>query len=418
MNKKFYCLWMTISSSTLGLSLYTMTITVIILSITDSAMLASIVMLFHVFGKLCSSFFFTLLSEKMKLNSILSRALLIQLALYLILTLAVMGGQNFSIGLLLVIIFLLVGCIGFVDGFISPSRKALIPQIVQQEKIAKANSYVSISDQSLALLGWSAAPIALNYYSPHFVLGVSMLLGLLALVSSCLIHASTNQSISASPRKSTWKAMGAGWGILFSKQNHFRTLTLMDILEGIASGIWIGGITLVFVTEILQEGKQWWGYINASYYAGSIMGGIMVALLANKLQKHLTKSIVVGSFAVSILVLCYALNTTAWLALVLVLIMGPFYQLRDISQNTYIQTAADNDTLSKLYAAKDNIYYIVFSLSIFIMGFISDYVGVEYVYYLAGALYLMSSVLAVFSFSSKRTNRQAGITANPSGPTA
>ncbi|PLR92839.1 hypothetical protein [Bacillus sp. T33-2] len=136
----------------------------------------------------------------------------------------------------------------------------------------------------------------------------------------------------------------------------------MDILEGIASGIWIGGITLVFVKEVLNKGEQWWGFINTSYYAGSILGRILITLFSIKLQKHLIKGIIISSFIVSILVLVYAINTNAWIALVLVVMMGPFYQLRDISQQTYIQKVIVDDTLSKLYA---DLYYLIFALSVF-----------------------------------------------------
>ncbi len=153
---------------------------------------------------------------------------------------------------------------------------------------------------------------------------------------------------------------------------------------------------------MLKKREQWWGFINTSYFAGSIIGGILISLFSIKLQKHLIKGFITGSFLVSILVFLYAVNSTAWIALALVVLMGPFYQLRDISQQAYIQKVAAEDTLSKLYVAKDNLYYLLFALSVFITGLISDYVSVVYVYYLAFILYLTSTIFTVFYIPKRK----------------
>ncbi|MEK4199886.1 MFS transporter [Cytobacillus sp. FSL K6-0265] len=295
----------------------------------------------------------------------------------------------------LTFIYSLIGLAAFMDGFISPSRMSLIPELVEDTKIGKANSLISTTDQSFALLGWSVGTIAINYYGESRVLLVSLTLLMLSFFSSLRLKIKKIKEAKKLPK---WEIIKAGWFILFSKKNHMRTITTMDILEGIASGIWIGGITLVFVIEVLNKGEQWWGFINTSYYVGSILGGILITIFSRKLEKHLIKGIIVSSFLVSMLIFFYAANSTAWIALVLVVIMGPFYQLRDISQQTYIQKVTLDDSLSKLYAAKDNLYYLVFALSVFITGLISDYMGVVYVYFLAFLLYLISSIFALITF--------------------
>ncbi|MFP3325918.1 MFS transporter, partial [Planococcus sp. SIMBA_160] len=59
-------------------------------------------------------------------------------------------------------------------------------------------------------------------------------------------------------KKADWKSIKIGWQTLYTNQN-LRIITLMDIIEGIAGGIWIGGISLVFVKEVLNKNEQWWG---------------------------------------------------------------------------------------------------------------------------------------------------------------
>ncbi|MBM7716088.1 MFS family permease [Bacillus thermophilus] len=402
MNKSFYYLWVSISFGKLALSIYTMTITLTIYSFTHSATLASVVMLIHVIGKVLSSFVFPLTTENTPLKKILSLSLFTQMLIIAFL----LGVLIMEINqvLQLTFIYSLICLAGFMDGFVSPSRMSLIPELVEDTKIGKANSLISTTDQTFALLGWSVGTIAISYYGSSWVLLASFTLLMLSFFSSLKLKTTKVKEAKKRPK---WETIKAGWFILFSKKNHMRTITTMDILEGIASGIWIGGISLVFVKEVLKKGEQWWGFINTSYFAGSIIGGILITLFSIKLQKHLIKGIITGSFMVSILVFFYAVNTTAWIALALVILMGPFYQLRDISQQTYIQKVAVDNTLSKLYAAKDNLYYLIFALSVFITGMISDYIGVVYVYYLAFILYLASTIFAIFTF--QKGNRSAQI---------
>lgn len=393
MGKHFYYLWGSISSGKLAMSLYTMTITLLIFTITNSATFASLVMLIYVIGKIVSSFIFPFVTEKIPLKKILSFSLFAQLFIMLLIIYVFNDDGLLYTTLKLMIIYMLIAFTGFTDGFVSPSRMSLIPESVEEKALGKANSLISTTDQTFALLGWSIGTVAINIYGSNSILMVCIILLILSILSSLQIKATT---IKKSPKRPSLDIMKEGWVILFSKKNHMRTITMMDILEGIASGIWIGGITLVFVHEVLKKGEQWWGFLNSGYFVGSIIGGMLIAVLSTRLEKYLTKGIVIGSFFVSLFVLLYAMNTTAWIALLLVVLMGPFYQLRDISQQTYIQRNIKG--LAKFYAAKDNLYYIVFALSVFLSGLISDYIGVVYVYYFAFILYFISSIAAAFTF--------------------
>ena len=63
-----------------------------------------------------------------------------------------------------------------------------------------------------------------------------------------------------------------------------RTLTFMDVCENIAGAVWIGAITLAFVTHDLKQGEEWWGFINAAYYTGAIIGGLLAAWMSQFIQ--------------------------------------------------------------------------------------------------------------------------------------
>lgn len=199
--------------------------------------------------------------------------------------------------------------------------------------------------------------------------------------------------------------MKEGWIHLWSNST-LRLVTLMDVIEGIAGQIWVGAITLVYVKEILHKGEQWWGYINVSYYIGTIVGGIITIYLAKKIQTNLVLSMATGSFLFSILTLLYGLSSMPLLSLILCIAMGPAYQIRDIAQQTAFQTNIDVSLLPKVYASRNVLLSTVSSISIFIVGAIAEYFGIRMVYIFGAVLICISAGLSFVLFKTKNMDLQ------------
>lgn len=216
----------------------------------------------------------------------------------------------------------------------------------------KANSSLSITTQSVQIAGYSFTGFAvINWgHNSTLVFNVALLwVSVLALyiTSKYFIN---NVEVQAE-NKSKWALMNEGWGILWSNQT-LRMVTLMDVIEGMAGSIWIGAITLVYVKEALNQGEQWWGFINASYYIGAIFWGIITLFIAKTIQKHLIFSMAIGSLLFSIFTLIYGLTSIPILALLLCVAMGPAYQIRDVAQQTAFQINIQTEHLPKVYASQ------------------------------------------------------------------
>jgi hypothetical protein len=175
----------------------------------------------------------------------------------------------------------------------------------------------------------------------------------------------------------------------------------MDMIELFGGSIWIGAVTLVFVQDALGQDEKWWGYINSAYYSGTILCGILVWKLSKVVNQHLVLFIVIGSVGVSILTVIYSFVSLPVIALFLVILMGPLYQVRDIAQNTFIQITINKDDLGKYLAAKATINQAIFSLSIFIIGLLVDLVNARFVYMFSGLLLLSSGIYGYFKLFRK-----------------
>lgn len=140
------------------------------------------------------------------------------------------------------------------------------------------------------------------------------------------------------PSSSKGAALLEGWKLLFQNPS-LRTVTCMDLIETFAGTIWIGAITMAYVTTILHKGEEWWGYINTSYYVGTLIGGILAWKMSTYIQNNLIRSMAIGSLMFSILTFLYGMTSSGFIALFLCVLMGPCYQIRDISQTTVLQSS-------------------------------------------------------------------------------
>jgi hypothetical protein len=172
-----------------------------------------------------------------------------------------------------------------------------------------------------------------------------------------------------------------------------RTVTIADLLECVAGGVWIAAILLVYVKEVLAKGDEWWGFINASYMAGMIAGGIIVLAMEKKMSSHLLRPFFWGTLFSGLITLAFGFTTLPLLALVLSVILGPFHQLQFVSKQTILQSTVEPELLPKVYAAKNTLDSLFFGLSVVLMSFLSDVWGVTTVYSTAAILSGLAALL-------------------------
>lgn len=87
--------------------------------------------------------------------------------------------------------------------------------------------------------------------------------------------------------------------------------------------------------------------------------------------------------------------------------MGLAYQLRDVSQQTVIQTNVDNQILPKVYASRSIILSTVTGSSIALFGFIADFLGIRWVYILGACLIASSAFLSFTLVKFQKAQKRA-----------
>lgn len=386
MNRSFYALLVSQTTTNLGFALYTMVVVLHLFDKTGSTTLAAVVTLVSVISRMLSTIYLPTISDKFKPPQLLMYSQLSQLIFLFVLYGSFLQEIN---TINIIIIFILLGLISFFNGFFSPVKSSMVRSIVSESHRVKANSLISSVDQTFLFAGWTFGGVLLAFLGKQTTLFITICLIIISIFSLSLVKVRMASEVQS--QEGIITRIAVGWKYLF-KHKGLRILIIMDLMEAWVGTIWIGAVTLTYVQDALGKGETWWGYINGGYYLGTILGGILVYHFSNNLRGRLTTFMLIGSATFGILTLAYGFVSEPFIALLLVLLMGPSYQMRDLAQETMFQNSADEGTLTKILSAKSTLVQLIFIVSILGIGALTDLIGVRLIYVLSGSLLIFSSL--------------------------
>ncbi|MFE0554423.1 MFS transporter [Paenibacillus sp. NPDC058910] len=404
----FLYYWTAHSSISLAGVVYIMVLTTFMYQESGSAFIAALFPLFNAVARFVAGLTAPLVMEKFGFSKLLVR---LQVMKALLLTALVIAFPYISSQVSILCMFILF--IAFTEGWGNPLIQSMVPRLVAPDRLVKANSSLSVTSQSLQIAGYTFTGFLVVRFGHMPTLIMSCVLIWVSVFSLWIAARSmkAKEPAAAGRAKPSWEVIREGWFYLWRNPT-LRIVTMMDMIEGIAGTIWVGAITLVYVKEVLHQGEAWWGFINASYYVGAIVGGLLMLLLSSFIQKNLIPCMAVGSAVFSLLTLWYGLNSIPIVALILCIAMGPAYQLRDVAQQTALQSSVNQEMLPKIYASRDILLSTVTSLSIAIIGLVADTLGIRMVY-IVGSICI--AISAGLSFTLLRLQRNSALEAETGG---
>jgi MFS family permease len=346
-----------------------------------------------------------LVIERFRLQRILVFAMLGQTILFLFMTLFCLFWLTPAT---LSLVFLFVAAVSFLEAWVAPARNSMVPRLVPEDRLVKANGYLATTDQTVQFVGWAVGGTVVAFIGAEQALWLTFGLYILSLTCMCFVRDRTEpvQSERTKANGSKWDSIREGW-VTIGEIGSLRTVMMMEVVEGIANGAWMGAILLLYAKDILHRGEEWWGFINAAFLGGSILGGLLVLTFSHWMERRLGSSILLGALLFGVFTLAFGYTSLPWLALVLCVLMGPAGQAKDIAKRTLFQQNVDNERLPKVFSAHGTVLYSTFGLSAFIMAPIADHFGVQMAFVVSAVLYGISVVVGVWNRKSLLENRAA-----------
>lgn len=387
-NKSFRALLAGESLANAGDTFYIVALITTVFSVTDSLFYVSLVPIFNLSGGFLGGLVAPLLIDRYKLRSILLNSQLLKTCLLLLLSLYVSLFLSIDT---FVIIYLLIFCTNFLDGFAHPTSSAIIPELIEETYLLKANSLMSSVYQFINMGGWAVGGILAVLLHSNGLLILTFILYLLSTFLLSFIKIDEKKHApSLTKKEDNLHSFLEGWKLILV-DNKLRILQITLFLGSIAGPVWVSSIIYPFIELRLHEGTEWWGYINAAFFLGLFFGGLIGYTKSNLIDRHIHFVILICSFVVFLMTFLFGINSTPLLALLVSCIYGLFYELSMIAIHTLIQGRVKEKLLAKVYAAQSSITMATFGISTLIMGVIGERINIV-------AVYMVSSIVLLVSF--------------------
>lgn len=370
-----------------GDTIYIVAIISSIFSWTDSALAAALVPVLVTGGGVISGFLSSVITSYFRLEKVLKvsqmckTALLFFMTVYLYLKAETMN---------LLVLYCLVALISFLDGCSEPISRALIPKYVEKHRLVKANGIFNSMLQTVNIGSWAIGTSLLLVFSVHQLVLLDSFLFLSASIVLAFLPRTPREKNEKQP---LGHQLFIGWRWIM-KDPLVRAIVGMDMLESIANTAWVSAIVLVFVREVMQAPDVWWGYINATYFVGALLGSALVMRFSERFDKNKRTAIVMGAVLGGLITVAVALSGDRFLILGLSVLIGLFSQIKNIPQASLIQQKVAADRLVAIYAASGILNSGVFALFTLLMGQVSDVFDVRWVFVLSGSLLLLVGLIA------------------------
>ncbi|MFJ7932497.1 MFS transporter [Peribacillus sp. NPDC096448] len=340
-----------------------------------------------------------LLIDRYKLKKILLNSQLIQTCFLLVLTLYV---SLFLSKDTIITIYIIIFFITFLDSFANPASSALIPQLVTEENILKANSLMSSIHQFIQMGGWAGGGILAAFLHSN---GLLILTFSLYVLSTCLLafvkfkeKKQSEELEELSVKGSKMTSMFEGWRLIV-EDKRLRVLHLTLFFGSIASPVWVSSILYPFIDQRLRVGTVWWGYINTSLLLGLFLAGILAYRQSDFINKNIQNVLLLGGFMVFLMTLLFGINVNPIFSLLLIGMFGLFEELRMISIHTIIQSLVREKLLAKVYAVQSSLIMVTFGISTLMMGILGQQYSIVVVF-------IVASISLCFSFINLITSRK------------
>ena len=388
-NQDFCLLWLTQAISGAGDVLYAVGIMVTIYQLTGSALQTVMVMVAGTLPAFIISPFAGAIVDKYPRKNVLIimdivRAVLVVLLLFFI------SATHFN----LIGLYLIVGSLSVAASFYRPAKMAIIPAVVAPSDLGQANSILIGTGQGITALGFGLGGVLTLWLGIEIFIIINALTFVLSAFITAQIQLPYLQQTNKITNKSLLQSVKQGYQDV-RKHKVAYPLMVIEVLEYFPHGIWTAAILLAFVEKSLNGNADDWGFVTAAYFVGMFLGAMLATFAHKIIQQRTGHIIVINIFLTSLLTIAFGLSPTIFLVIIICIAFGLPNSIRDVAQDTLLQSTVPQDLLGRVYAFRSMLTSMVFMVAGVVFACLADFTNVRYIYIIGSLLYLITAFYAM-----------------------
>lgn len=400
-DRRFLALWAAQSVSTLGDALTTLTLILLITQRTHSvAAVGALTVVLAVPGIVIGLVSGALVDRwdrrRTMVVSDVCRAVLLA-------ALALGTAHAPTVALVYAVAFLQAG----VGTFFNPARAALMQVIVPDDEQVRANSLIQTTTVTAELAGTALAGVLVGTLHTYWI---SFAVDALTFALSAVLVLSVRRAATAPVQEdhpSTRAAIGAGLRAVRSAPTLRALLLVFAALTFALSPMAV--LLTPYVVDTLHIPTGWIGLIQSGDTAGNILGGLLVAVAARRVQPRAL--IGVGMFGLAALIASLAWTTTVVGLVLCYFVFGLLTVTVQTGIGALVQTEVDNALMGRFMGLMSIVPSVVSVLAMAFAGTAGAALGVRTVFVVSAVVLAAATALAARQLHRAAPRRAAWLRA-------
>ena len=390
-NRNFCLLWLVQVTSTLGSIFYDVAVMVTVFQQTGSALQTVGVMIAKTLPQFLLGPIAGVLVDRYSRKWVLILMNIVRVGLVSTLLLFV---QPYSVNIWG--IYAVVAGLAVAETFYEPARVAALPSIVPKMELVQANSLMMSTKQAAMAAGYALGGLLILNLGFQKLVLLNSLTFLIAAGVAALLSFPKHRSVVPRPFQQISIGRDLLDGLAYLRNHTLaRPLVTMELMEHVPHGIWTSPLLLVFTARALHAGPEGWGYQNAAFYGGQLVGATVAVLIANQMARRPGQIIIWNAFLFSLLTMTYSLSPNLTFAIILTALFGPTSAMRDVAQDSLLQGSVNIELLGRVFATRLMLANLNFMLAGLAFAWLADQIPIRWIYLLGGLLYLGTALYAL-----------------------
>lgn len=240
---------------------------------------------------------------------------------------------------------------GVMGALFAPAFQALVPELVPAGRLAAANSFNQISNQTSTLLGQALGGIFYAAWGPATLLLVDAVSFAYAGVAAwCLPRDRSPAPASAGVRlafRQFAADTAAGMAYVWRRPGMTAVLGVFAGVNCLFMPVFV--LLPFYVREVLGAGPGWYGFLLSGLGAGALAGSVSAGVLLANVRAH--AALVRGSLGgVAAAVVLLGATDATWLAVAALATLGALSSIINVTVFTAFQSAVPADVRGRVMA--------------------------------------------------------------------
>ena len=283
---------------------------------------------------------------------------------------------------------------GIINGIMMPSRQAIIPELVDQERVMNAVSLNNLGMNASLFLGPALAGVivdALGFDSAYYVMTGMYVIG----VAFSILLPRTNATTAASSNA----LQDIADGVRYIRHERTIFIVLIFTIIGTVLSRPIMDLLPMFTEDILKVSATRMGVLMMVSAAGSMFGSLVLASLPNKKRGLM---MLISGIILGISLTGFSFSELFAFSIISIIFIGIGQSANMTLSTTLIQYYAEREYRGRVMSTM-MMQFGLSSLGSFIAGFMAEIIGIQWS---VGSLGLLLLFLAILAFAFLPTMRR------------